>query len=210
MESATARILAEVLRLQRWAGGAPLDAARIFGLLHGFESVLREQKQEGISETTQEAVEDLLHEIESNGQVPDGLALKDRLNRQGIDEVVAERVMQLCRLQGRFVEAVDKVAAAQGSTFATLKRNRPPEEDWFGPLHFMELFDSTEGAKKKLHAVFGPSVPRVGETVTPERGSPMEVVAVDYAIVCREESNQNPILIPNVILEAIDDEPGEG
>jgi hypothetical protein len=39
----TERILAELLRLQPWAGGESVSAARIYGLMHGFESVIQDE-----------------------------------------------------------------------------------------------------------------------------------------------------------------------
>ena len=63
------QILAEILRLQRWAGGESVSADRVFGLMHGFETVIREESEGfGITEETQDKVEDLLEDVESGKQ----------------------------------------------------------------------------------------------------------------------------------------------
>ena len=148
-----AQILAEILRLQRWAGGESVSVDRIFGLMHGFESVIRQESESfGISEETQEKVEDLLEDVEAGKQSVDGMSIKDRLRRENIDDMDAKCVMLLCRLQSRFTEGIEKIA--QGHVFSGLQKPRSPEQDWFGALHYMELVDCTEGVHKKMHAVF--------------------------------------------------------
>jgi len=48
---------------------------RIFGLMHGFESVIRQESEGfGISEETQEKVEDLLDDVEAGTQSADAQA----------------------------------------------------------------------------------------------------------------------------------------
>ncbi len=204
-----ARILAEVLRLQRWAGGESVSADRIFGLMHGFETVLRQESESfGVSEETQEKMEDLLEDVEAGKQSPDGPSIKDRLRRDGIDETDAGRVILLCRLQSRFTEGIEKIAQGQGCIFPSLRQHRLPEQDWFGALHYMELVDCTEGVHKKMHAVFAPAIPRVGEFVTPQNGSAMRVTGVDHVAITQGDSegvSQN-CLVPHILLEAIDDD----
>jgi len=203
-----AKLLAEVLRVQRWAGGDAVSAARIHGLLHGFESVLNEEIESfGISEEVQDKVETMLEDVESGKQATDGLAIKDRLRHDNVDETDAARVLELCRLQERFPEEIDALTGL-GSIFPGVSKLRQPEQNWFGALHYMELVDCTEDVHKKLHAVFAASVPRIGEVVTPENGTAMEVVAVEYSIVSQgeHESVSQPILVPFIYLEAIEDE----
>jgi len=202
-----ARVLAEILRLQRWAGGESIPADRIYGLMHGFESMMRlESEGFGISEEQQEKVEDLLDDVEGGRQSTDGPALKDRLRRDGIDEIVAGRVMRLCLLQSRFLEGIEQIVQGSGSVFQQLRHDRPPELDWYGALHYMELVDTTEEAHRKLHAVFAPTVPRVGEFVTPENGSAMCVVGVDYVMVTQGElpRAKQRYLVPHVLLKAVE------
>jgi hypothetical protein len=199
-----ARMLAEILRLQRWAGGDSVSAGRIFGLMHGFESVLREESESvGVTAEVQRKVEDLLEDVEAGKQSVDGLAIKDRLRRDKVNESDASLVFQLCLLQSRFTEGVEKVATGSGSIFAHVIRQHSPESAWFGALHYVELCDSTEGVHKKLHGMFAPAVPRIGETVEPQRGSPMRVVNVVYVAAEQGDSEgiPMPILIPHVILE---------
>ena len=68
--------------------------------------------------------------------------------------------------------------------------------------------DCTEGARNKMYAVFAPTVPRVGEIVTPQNGSAMRVVGVDHVVTAqgREQSLSQYYLVTHVLLEAIDDE----
>ena len=114
--------------------------------------------------------------------------------------------MLLCRLESRFLDGIEKIA--QGRIFPRLLKPRQPEQDWFGALHYMELFDSTEGVHKPLHSVFAAAIPRVGEFVTPQHGSQMRVVAVEHAAIALGESEgvSQPCLVPHVILEAIDED----
>ncbi len=201
-------LLAEVLRLQRWAGGEHVSADRIFGLMHGFESVIEQETESfGISEETQRKVEDLLEDVDFDRQSTMGMAIKDRLRSDGIKETDAGKVMQLCRLQSRFGPAIDKIIEGQGSVFASLGRRRLPEQDWFGALHYMELVDCTEGARNKMYAVFAPAVPRVGEILTPQQGSNMRVVGVDHLVINQgeQEGLSQHCLVPHVLLEAIED-----
>jgi hypothetical protein len=101
------KILAEVLRLQRWAAGnGTLSAARIFGLVRGFESVVDEEQSDGISRETQEKIEDLLQDVDDGKQAVDGQAIKSRLRTIGVSDSVANDVMKLCCLQGRFADTV--------------------------------------------------------------------------------------------------------
>jgi hypothetical protein len=203
------KLLAEILRLQRWAGGQPdRGADRVFGLTHGFETVIQQEKQIGISEETQRHVEDILQDVDSGEQSTDGMAMKDRLYEKGISEPDAATVMQLCRLQNRFDEAVEKVASGEGSRFGSLKSGAAPEAQWLGALHYIELVDGTDGAKKKLHAVYAACVPRVGELVKPEKGSLMEVINVSHVASRQLDSDGNAqvVLTPYVTLKAIDDD----
>lgn len=206
------QVLAEVLRLQRWAGGEHVGADRIFGLMHGFESVIRQERESyGISEETQEKVEDLLEDVENGKQSPDGPSIKDRLRREKIDETDALRVMELCRLQSRFNEGIEAIANAPGCIFAGLRMRRLPEQDWFGALHYMELVDCSAGERAKMHSVFAPSVPRVGEIVTPQRGTSMEVVDVEHVIISQgdDEGIKQHYLVPYVLLKSIEGDEDE-
>ena len=206
------RVLAELLRLQRWAGGDPVPADRIFGLLHGFETVIRqESKSFGISEKTQRKVEDMLQDVDSGAQATDGMALKHRMYDDGVDETDAADVLELCRLQGRWTDAIDAVVNGQGSTFSGLSVRRQPEQDWFGSLHYIELVDCTDGVRNPMHAVFAPAIPRVGEIITPQRGSTMEVVGVEHLVADqgKDEGIRQHILIPHVLLQMLDDPDGE-
>lgn len=180
----SARVLAELLRLHRWAGGETVSAARVFGLMHGFETVIRKEYESfGISEKMQRLVEDMLEDVDHGRQAVDGLAIKNRLQTDGVDEVVAEAVLKLCRLQGRFGDVIDQLVEAPGSVFSSMQNDREPEQNWAGALHYMELVDCTGEGNKKLHGVFAPVVPRIGEMVTPQGGSAMRVVDVEHMVV---------------------------
>src|SRR4030095_8211925 len=101
--------------LQRWAGGDTVPAARIFGLMHGFESVLLEEKgNAGISQETQDKVEDLLADVYAGRQPVSSHAIKDRLRKTGVRESDARLVMHLCRLYNRFEEVVRQSVTAPG------------------------------------------------------------------------------------------------
>ena len=174
-------LLAELLRLERWEGGDSIEAARIFGLMHGVESVISQEVESfGISEETQSKVEDLLQKIENDETAFDAMSVKQRLLGDGVDVKDAGKIVELCRMQGRFPDAVDKLVTEPESLFHHLKRTTPPEKNWFGATHFMELVDCTAGARNKLHGVFAPAVPRVGEIVVPEGGSKMIVIGVEH------------------------------
>jgi len=200
-----ARLLAEILRLQRWAGGDSVPAHRIYGLMHGFESTWEQEVASfGISKETQSMVEDVLDDIENNRQSEEGRAIKDRLRKDKIDESDAIKVCHLCRFESRFLNAVEKLE----KVFSSLRRPRFPEQDWRGALHYMELVDCTENVHRKLHAVLAPSVPRIGETVTPQRGSAMRVVQVEHCVVTigEEEGMTLPVLVPYIYLEIEDND----
>ena len=72
----------------------------------------------------------------------------------------------------------------------------------------LNLSIAQKAQHKKLHAVFVPAIPRVGEDVTPENGSAMRVVGVDHVTIALGESEglRQPCLVPHILLEAIDDE----
>lgn len=202
------RLLAEVLRLQHWAGGESVCASRIFGLMHGFESTWNEETESfGISREIQRKVEDLLQDVEAGKQSTDGPQIKDRLHTDGVDEMDAQRVMELCCLQSRFTDGLKLVAEGQGSIFGSVTRVESSERDWMGSLHYIELIDGTAGARTKLHAVLSPNVPRVGECITPQRGSTMKVVNVEYVMANQDGKKGlgRPVLIPHVYLEPEDE-----
>ncbi len=206
------KMLAEILRLQRWAGGDSVSADRIFGLLHGFESTLeQESESDGISKSTQRKIEDLLEDVEHGKQSSDGMSIKDRLHRDGVDESDASRVMELCRLQSRFTEGIEQIVQSQGSVFRYLHDSRLPEHDWFGALHYMELVDVTHGGRNKMYAVFAPTVPRIGEVVTPQSGSRMKVVEVEHVVIAQgaQEGVLQHYLAPHVLLEAVEEQEDE-
>lgn len=201
------QVLAEVLRFQRWAGGGDaISAARIFGLTHCLESVLEQEGVSCVSRVTQDKVENLLESVEAGKQPVDGPMIKDRLREMDVRESDAAAVMRLCVLEGRFNNGVDRIVSAQGSHWASLKSKHANENDWHGALHYVELYDSTEGARKKLHGAFCPCVPRLGEIVEPEAGSPMKVVEVCHVAVGPPAADSGPSvrLVPHVVLEAIE------
>ena len=143
-------ILAELLRLQRWAGGESVSAARIFGLMHGVESVVKSENASfGISEETQRKVEDVLDDVDRGKQSADGMSIKDRLRNEGVEETDAAKIMELCRLQSRFGPAIKKIVNGKGSVFSHLDNKRAPEQDWFGALHYMELVECLEDSRNK-------------------------------------------------------------
>jgi hypothetical protein len=196
-------LLAEILRLQRWAGGETASADRIFGLLHGFESILQQESESfGISRELQEKVEDIIHDVENGRQSADGFAIKQRLLSDKIDETTAGRVIKLCILQGRFPEGTEKLVSAS-SHFHNLMARDAPELQWLGSLHYLELVDCTEDAHKKLHACFAPSIPRTGEVLTPENGSSMRVVNVEWVMTSQvdDEGLRQNVLVPYVYLK---------
>lgn len=201
-------ILAELLRLERWEGGDSVEAARIFGLLHGFETMISQEVESfGISAEAQAKVESLLQEVENDETPSDAMSVKQRLLGDGVDEADAAKIVELSRMQGLFPDAVDKLISEPGSLFHHLKRTTPPEKNWFGATHFMELVDCTAGARNKLHGVFAPAVPRVGEIVVPEGGSKMVVIGVEHHMAPQgiQEGIPTHHLIPYVLLKAVDE-----
>lgn len=207
-EFATSRLLAEILRLQRWIGGETVQVERIYGLFHGFECEIRKERESfGISDDIRDKVEDMLEDVEADRQAIDGISIKDRLRNDGIEETAALKVMTYCLLGSRFAEAIDKIASAKGSVFRSANKPNLPEQQWLGATQYMELIDCTKGARKKMHSVWAASIPREGELVTPQHGSTMVVVGVEHVIASQDEglSISRPILIPHILLEPIDD-----
>ncbi len=201
-------LLAELLRLQRYIGGDSVPAARIFGLMHGFESVVDEEKESyGISRQEQEKIERLLQEVEDGKQSSMGMHIKQRMIADQIDESKMGRVLQFCRLESRFVEAYERLTS-DDSHFSHLKARSLPEHEWFGATHYIELHDCTEDTHKKLHACFATCVPRAGETILPPNGSPMRVVNVQYEFAAQGQREGQPqnYLVPFVLLEPIEDQ----
>lgn len=201
------RLLAEILRIQRWIGGESVSAERVFGLLHGFECTLRQEEESfGISDELCSKVEDVLEDVESGEQATDGPSIKHRLHTNGIDELDAFCVMRFCWLGGRFTDGIKQIANGQGSVFSTASQPNLPETDWIGTPQYMELIDCTEGQRNKMHAVFAASLPRVGETITPENGSAMVVIGIDHVIDSRSDVQdvRYSRLIPHVLLEPAD------
>ncbi|MCA9050049.1 MAG: hypothetical protein KDA89_15035, partial [Planctomycetaceae bacterium] len=135
-------------------------------------------------------------------------SIKDRLLSDDVTETDAATIMELCRLENRFGPAIDKLSIDAASVFPGLSRPRLPEQDWYGAIHFIELVDCTEDARKQLHGVFAPTVPRLGEIVKPQNGSPMRVVGVEYEI-CPQDKDKglsHNYLIPTVLLQAIEND----
>lgn len=206
---ALGRVLGELLVLQRWAGGDSVSAARIYGLMNGFEtavdSELEQLHSDGISEKTQDRIEDLLQEIDQGTTHPS--AVKNWLRDAEIDEQVACCVMRLCQLESRFPDVVDRICRESGEPFCHIGRRQVlPNADWFGSLHYMELVDCSGESEKKLHAAFSPCVPRVGELVEPEGGQLMRVVDVQHVVSTNQDRPLTaPILVPHVCLEPVDE-----
>lgn len=186
MDPSLAKVLAEVLMLHRWAGEGPGSLARIYGLSHGVESVIEEEKQRCISEGTQDKIEDMLEDVEQGKQSANGTAIKDRLRREGIDERDARVIMRLCALQGRFGEGVEKIASGGGSAFSSLLSDRSSCADWSGAIHQVELIDESENTKSFV--VSTPFIPRVGEVIETHKGSPMVVTDVSYFVLPVEDN----------------------
>ncbi|QDT07465.1 hypothetical protein K227x_58920 [Rubripirellula lacrimiformis] len=90
MHPVLSRSMAEILRLQRWAGGDSVPADRIFGLYHGFESTLAQEAEAfGISRDLQDKVEEIFDDVERCKQSAKGMAIKQRLIRDKVDETVS-------------------------------------------------------------------------------------------------------------------------
>ena len=189
-------------------GAIRLRRLAFSALMHGVESVISQEVESfGISEETQSKVEDLLQEIENDETAFDAMSVKQRLLGDGVDVSDAGKIVELCRMQGRFPDAVDKLVTEPDTLFHHLKRTTPPEKNWFGATHFIELVDCTAGARNKLHGVFAPAVPRVGEIVVPEGGSKMIVIGVEHHMAPQgiEEGIPTHHLIPHVLLKAVDE-----
>lgn len=207
----TGRVLAEILRLQRWAGGETVDAARIFGLMNGFESVLCTDDDKGISRETQDLVEDMLQDIEDGNQGTSGPSIKDRLYKDGVDEIDAGRILTLCQLQSRFTDAIQQIEEGPGCIFHSLSSAAVAKESqWFGALHYLELVDCSSDSRTQMYAVFAPTVPRVGDIIEPEQGSLMVVAAIHYKVTSFENGKGPPhrLLVPFVYVEAPDEDEG--
>lgn len=207
VDASLGKLLAEVMLLQRWAGGDPVSLAQMFGLANSVESVLEEAKPNVISRETQDKVEDILDDVRNGRQDPDGMALKERLHSDGISETDAQTIMRLCVLENRFGDAVKTIAEAPGSTFSTVLDSPSSNHQWYGALHYLELFD--ESQHTPMLSVFSPCVPRIGETIETLKGSPMRVVDVRYSAQPVPDplgGHQQRVLVPTVHLEPIDND----
>lgn len=202
-------LLAELLRIQRSLAGDPISAARIFGLMHGFQSVIEEETESfGISDETQEKAEDLLDEMDKAGAVWDGMTLKHRIREVGISEEAFSKVCELCLLQSRFVNVIQALADRGDCRMVTDREAKSPIEGWFGPTIYMEIVDTSADAGKRSHAVFSSVVPRVGDTIEPRAGELMTVVEVRHIAIPmgEHESGQTSHLTPTVFVEPTGDE----
>jgi hypothetical protein len=204
------RILGEILQLQRWAGGNAIAADRIHGLLNGFETAINEEldhfSRNGISEAQQNHVEDMLQAIDQGTASVDPQAIKTWLRTAGLDETIAAEVFQRCLLQSRFTDVINKIADHRGSQFDHLAHRSPfSVGQWLGSLHYIELVDSSGETDKKMHGVFAPCVPRIGEILTPEGGQCMQVVEVEHVVTTiNTDGVAQTILVPHVYLEPVD------
>lgn len=200
----SAALLAEVLRIHRWAGSNEATAAKVFGLLHGIETVINPDDAEpmGISRETQDKFDDILDEIESTSQPANGMSLKARLRSDGIDEVDAKTLLDYYRLSGKFAEAIDMIAQADGSIYTSRTVNSD-ERNWRGGLNYFEIcYDLPDGTHKTI-GVFSPTVPRIGETVNLRDQQAMRVVDVVY-LLCDDDEPTNgstQYLLAHVIVE---------
>jgi len=201
-----ARLRGEILMLQRWAGGEAVPAVRLFGLLNGFETIIRAEGIVGISKETQDRVEDLLEVVDRGEQPTDPVHVASRLGSVGVSSTDAATVMQLCRLQDRFLNAIDRIASAPGSKFSYLNSKIGAEAQWTGPLHYMEIVE--ESVAGKLVAVHAPSVPRPGEIIEQMSGPDMEVIAVSHLLVQQPDSagKKRNVLVPHVIVKQLEDD----
>ncbi|MCA9200669.1 MAG: hypothetical protein KDA87_24180, partial [Planctomycetales bacterium] len=70
------------------------------------------------------------------------------------------------------------------------------------------LIDCTDDVNKKMHSILAPTVPRVGEFVTPQNGSRMVVIGVEYLVAQqgKGENVRDNFLIPHVMLEVADED----
>ena len=207
------RLLAELLRLQRWTAGDSVSAERVYGLLHGFECEWKqEQESFGISDELRNKMEDVLQDVLNEKQATDGPSIKDRLHRDGIDKMDAKSIMTYCRLGSRFPDAIDQIAKGKGSIFRSVNKPQFPEREWLGAPQYMELIDCTEGQRVKMHSVFAPSLPREGELVTPQNGSTMIVVGVEHMIVSQDTNEGMPHqrMIPAILLEPLPEGDSDG
>jgi hypothetical protein len=208
VEALLARILAEVLQLQRWAGGPEVPRDRIHGLLEGLQSTLEQEVESfGITRDEQDAVEDVLDDIERGKQNPSGLAIKHRMIADDIDEMDFHTVVEQCILESRFTEGISKLDGYSNQKRPIVESR---EREWIGALHYMEICDCTEGVETKLHSVFAAEVPRIDEIISPEGGSDMRVIDVVHRMVrMGDEGETRLVLIPHVLVEPLDSDDDE-
>jgi hypothetical protein len=207
MDQSIGKLLSEVLLLHRWAGGEQVSLARIHGLANNVESVLKaEERDHLITEEVQEKVEDILEDVEAGQQDTSGMAIKDRLREEDIDEMDAKTIMRQCILESRFNEGVEAIASGEGSVFSTLLDKRTRNVDWFGALHYLEIIDES-GHTKQL-SVFSPCVPRIGEVIETHKGTPMIVTDVSYYVQNVEDpldgGHPQRILVPTIMARPLE------
>lgn len=194
------KILAEVRLLQRWGGGDAVDRGRIFGLLHGFETALRQELEgEGISEDLQDRAEKVFEKIDEATVAPSSMIIKQWLREAGVPEHIAAKAMHNCVLDGRFVDTADKLHRPMHS------RDGAVETQALTANLYIELVDASGGGKPR--AAFCAAVPRIGELIRPEAGSPMRVIDVEYHARQDNDSLGVPrtVLVPNVLLAPHDE-----
>lgn len=206
-----AKTLSDILHLHRWMGGDQVDLATIYGLAHGVESVIKESLPHGISDKTQEKIEDVLQDVLNGKQSPDDFSMKDRFHEDGISEGDARIIMRLCILQERFTPEIKKIVENGGGAFGSILNSRTKTSDWDGAKIYMELIVDLGEKKPKMISTFAPCLPRVGETIDlsdildQKAGSMwMQVVGIEYSAHRMEDLlDERPMtkLIPYVILE---------
>jgi hypothetical protein len=206
----SAKLLAELLRIQRSLAGDIVEGATIYGLAHGFESAIREVTESfGISEAHQRAAEDLLDEMDRAETTWDGPTLKHRIREKGISETTFSKVCKLCLLDSRFVTTIEALAERGDCRMVLSGESESPIRGWTGPTIYMELVNvaaEADETAKRSHAIFSPVVPRVGDTIEPQSGQLMRVVEVRHVAITmgERENGQTPYLTPFVYVEPID------
>lgn len=175
MDASIGKLLAEIMRLQRFVGSDMVSAATIYGLENGFESILREVSgnedvdDDGldypISRETQEKAEDILEAVDNDEQSPVWMHIKDELRSVGIDESDFLKVMDLCLLQSRWGDAIAKIKSPPERASVDL-----PEVQWAGAMYYMEICPPGDTAPEgRTIAMFGPCISAYRRNNMPRR-----------------------------------------
>lgn len=189
-------LLAEVLTIQQWIGRYDLKAGRVAGIKNGVASHVSEMLFEPITEEDQEALDDILYDIERDELSPGKQEVRRRLRQSGVSESKLLRYLDVCKHDRYFTDAIEAIANDDYSHDDSVEPTYPAKPPFLGGMIYFELIDMTDHTRPL--ACIGPVVPRVGELIEPIKGDAQRVLEVRHVINTDEESPNYKTMTPCV------------